>query len=136
ANPADGWFLYNIAADPAKKNFCDFPILGFNRNWVVINCNMFNNLTGDFAGGKLFVINKSGLYSNAKPPTVFTFDTQGDSNVTPASTYDNNLDIEYLLEEYDGNLNGFGYLRLWAVTGTVNAPSLVSLALIATQQTW
>src|SRR5438876_2111473 len=60
SDPTGTWFLYNIAADPAKKNFCDFPILGFNRNWVVINCNMFGNAAPhNYAGGKLFVINKS-----------------------------------------------------------------------------
>jgi len=135
-DPTGNWNLYNIAVDPTGKTFCDFPILGFNSKWVIINCNIFDIAgAGTFRGGKLFVFDKFNLYGHGAGVPI-TLDTQGDSNVTPASTYDNSLSTEYLLEEYDGNMSGLGYLRLWAIDGPVSAPSLTSLALIATTQTW
>src|SRR5437588_4380359 len=113
ADPRGNWFLYKASVDSTNHHFCDFPILGFNKTWVVIMCNIFDNDPNvNFFAGSIYVFDKFNLYGHGSGAHT-VLDTGGDSNVTPASTYDNSLSTEYLLEEYDGNINGVGSLRLW-----------------------
>src|SRR5262249_51236752 len=44
-DPSGTYHLYKISArvmaDPVSTNFADFPMLGFNKNWVAVSINMF-----------------------------------------------------------------------------------------------
>jgi hypothetical protein len=137
-DPTGNWNLYKVAVDSSAQHFCDFPVLGFNRSWVVVMCNVFANASNsNFFSGNIYVFDKFDLYNHgAGIPTVLN--TGGDSNVTPAITYDNNVDTEYMVEEYNGNdtTTHNGLMRLWAITGSVGSPALSSIAFPATTVTW
>lgn len=145
---ATGFFnLYKVAVDSTNQHFCDFPILGFNSQWVVVMCNVFaNNPNVNFFAGNIYVFNKAALYANTPGAgTPIVLDTQGDSNVTPASTYDPNLTNEYLVEEFCGISTAcgatgtpMGLMRLWTISGPVGAPVLnnATTPFPATSLTW
>ena len=46
-DPGGSYFLFRVPArivtDAANLNFADFPMLGFNKNWVVVSINMFTS---------------------------------------------------------------------------------------------
>src|SRR4029077_15971408 len=136
ADPTGNWFLYKAAVDSTNHHFCDFPVLGFNKTWVVIMCNVFDNDPNvNFFAGSIYVFDKFNLYSHGSGAHT-VLDTGGDSNVTPASTYDNSLATEYLAQEDNGNINGVGSLRLWTITGAVGSPRLTSISFPSTSLTW
>jgi hypothetical protein len=144
-DPTGNWNLYKVAVDGTGLHFCDFPTLGFNKKWVVVMCNVFANAqNSNFFSGNIYVFDKFSLYSHGPGVPVVLNDNidnnpnGGDSNVTPALTYDNNLDTEYLVEEYNGNdtTSRNGLMRLWAISGDVNSPALSTIAFPATSVTW
>jgi hypothetical protein len=131
-DPTGNWNLYKVAVDGTNQHFCDFPTLGFNNTWIVVMCNVFANASNsNFFAGDIYVFDKFNLYSHGNGAHT-VLDTGGDSNVTPAITYDNNLATEYLVEEYAGNMNGAGMMRLWAINGPVGSPALSTIAFPAT----
>jgi len=124
SDPTQNWFLYKVAVDSTGHHFCDFPTLGFNKTWIVVMCNVFdNNSSVQYFSGNVYVFDKMSLYSHGAG-TPIVLNTNGDSNVTPAITYDNNLATEYLFEEYNNNQSGLGTMRLWAISGPVGSPTL------------
>ena len=54
SDPAGSYTLFKVAArvagDAATVNFADFPMLGFNKNWVVVSINMFDGTSGSLRG--------------------------------------------------------------------------------------
>lgn len=136
SDPTGQWFLYKAQVDSTNQHFCDFPILGFNKTWVVIMCNVFaNDSTVNYFAGLVFVFSKANLYAHGSGAHE-VLDTGGDSNVTPAITYDNSIAPEYLVEEFNGNNNGIGSMRLWQITGAVDSPVLSTIAYPSTSLTW
>lgn len=140
SDPTGQWFLYKAQVDSTNLHFCDFPTLGFNKTWVVIMCNVFaNDSTVNYFQGLIFVFSKTDLYAHGTGAhTVLNTGpvNMGDSNVTPANTYDNSIAPEYLVEEYNGNNNGVGAMRLWQITGAVGSPVLSTIAYPSTSLTW
>ena len=136
-DPTGNWNLYKVAVDSTGLHFCDFPTLGFNKTWVVVMCNVFANASNSNSfAGSIYVFDKFDLYNHGTGAHT-VFDTGGDSNVTPAITYDNSVATEYLVEEYNGNQSGMGLLRLWGINGSAGSPTLSpSIAFPATTLTW
>ncbi|HTC95798.1 MAG TPA: hypothetical protein VK699_20310 [Terriglobales bacterium] len=135
-DPTGNWNLYKVAVDSTNQHFCDFPTLGFNNTWIVVMCNVFANASNsNFFAGNIYAFDKFNLYSHGNGAHT-VLDTGGDSNVTPAITYDNNLATEYLVEEYNGNMNGVGMMRLWAINGPVGSPTLSTVAFPSTLLNW
>ncbi|HZR29071.1 MAG TPA: hypothetical protein VFA71_09835, partial [Terriglobales bacterium] len=135
-DPTGNWNLYKVAVDSTNQHFCDFPTLGFNKTWIVVMCNVFANAsTSNFFAGSIYVFDKFNLYNHGNGAHT-VLDTGGDSNVTPAITYDNDVSTEYLVEEFNGNMNGVGMMRLWAINGPAGAPALSTVAFPATLLNW
>src|SRR5260370_226436 len=135
-DPSGNWNLYKVAVDSTGLHFCDFATLGFNKTWIAVMCNVFANASNSNSfAGKIYVFDKFDLYNHGTGAHT-VFDTGGDSNVTPAITYDNNVATEYLVEEYNGNQSGMGTMRLWAINGSAGSPALSTVAFPATSLTW
>jgi hypothetical protein len=140
ADPTGLWNRYSVAADPASTaaggHWIDYPSVGHNKNWIVIDENVFNFGTAGsgFFGTQIYVLDKQAAYSNTLA-SINLF--QGDFNATclssatpetevacgftmaPAITEDNTTDTEYMVEDWD---NVAGQLRLSKLTGTPSAP--------------
>ncbi|HJQ22516.1 MAG TPA: HYR domain-containing protein [Blastocatellia bacterium] len=147
ADPTGTWYRWSVVADPASTgapggsgNWIDYPSLGHNKNWIVIDENVFHytcNTTtcsnASYWGQQIYVLDKQAAYSNtlstinlfADPFTncVSPFDGALGCGFTmaPAITEDNTTDTEYLVEDWDSTA---GQLRLTKITGTPSAPVL------------
>lgn len=106
SNPMLNWNLFCFKADAGGTLFADFPRLGFNKDWIVVTVNMFNNSA--FVRGQVFAFNKTNLYSNSNSGHfVFTVASDNVTNIpftmVPAVTLDNTLDTVYLVRQPDCN---------------------------------
>ena len=144
ADPAGGWNLYRVLADPVNSLlFADFPTLGFNRDWVVVQVNMYGQPPADPTSNiqllktQIYAFDKANLLAGGSDArhTLFSHSELGASQV-PAVTYDADLPVVLLLEEWNGNSNGAGYLRLYSIGGPVGSEALTSVGFPATGDVW
>ena len=134
SDPTGTWYRYRFDADASNSTWCDYPTLGFNKDWIVVQCNMFT-ISGSFSGSKVFVFHKSNLYSNlSDTPTTTNLSGYGATH-QPAVTYSNTLSTEYLMNSWNGDDGaGFGYVRIYSIT----APSetVVAGPFVAVSSPW
>src|SRR5713226_6355542 len=124
STPTSTWNLFKVNSDPGST--ANFASLGFNANWIAVSMNMYqlNCSTNCFQQVNLYVFNKVQLYAN-NLGTVSKFIDSKIFTYVPAVTYDNNPATPlYLLQKWNENFNGVGYLRLGSITGTATAPSV------------
>mgnify|MGYP005840934979 CR=1 FL=1 len=56
-----GWNFRRVKADSASQAWADFPTLGFNKDWIVVQANMFFTSSGAFSRSHIYVFNKTNL---------------------------------------------------------------------------
>ena len=112
-DPTGAWYKFRIAA--ADTNWIDYPSIGFNKNWIVVNFNIFSS-GGSYIRSEVYAFNKATLYTGASAP--YTRFTHTNGTYAPATTYDNSLNTEYLIRTHDSTA---GILRLATITGAVGA---------------
>jgi hypothetical protein len=123
-DPTGAWSLYKVTADTAGTTWADYPTLGFNKNWIVVQVNMFTNSSNSFSRSQFFAFNKSDLYAGGAGAFTRLSDTSGGFSSCPAQTFDNNLNTMFLVEDWNGNSSGSGFLRVSTITGSVGAEVL------------
>lgn len=121
-DPTGNWNLFRVDADAADLVWADYPSLGFNKDWIVVQVNMFTNSANGFSRTQIYAFNKAGLYSNAFGATQFSDSTIGGTQA-PAITYDNTLSTMYLVSRWN---SGAGALRLFTITGPVGSEVFTS----------
>ncbi len=121
SDPTGNWNLFRIDADTNDEVFVDYPSLGFNKDWIVVTANVFDNFFGDFIGVDLYVFDKASLFANTGKFTLLHEDSGFGFTLVPAITYDASVSTLYLLEDFD-NFNG--QLRLSTITGAVGSEIL------------
>ena len=151
ADPTGVWYRWSVAADPTSTgvpggsgNWIDYPTVGHNKNWIVVNenvftysCNASSCASNGFWGQQIYVLDKQAAYSNTlgsinlfaaafNGPTCTTSATPETElgcgfTMAPAITEDNTTDTEYMVEDWDSQA---GQLRLSKITGTPSAPLL------------
>ncbi len=119
-DPLGAWHFYVIDVDPANSTWLDYPSLGFNKNWIVISGNMYNNANA-FVSNSIFAVNKATAYAGTMNVTRFSINNAG-ATICPSITYDNNLETEWLCNNWNSSTGGAGYLRLYTITGTPSSP--------------
>ncbi len=123
-----GWNFRRVKADSDSQRWADFPMLGFNKDWVVVSANMFFTTAngGTFNRSHIYVFNKTNLYAGDFTSPTLLMDTNSNlaGNEFPAVTYDNTLSTMYLVQHITGNYQGNGYIRMLTITGAVNSPVL------------
>lgn len=141
ADPTGTWFRYGIdgdgAATAAGGKWIDYPTVGFNKNWIVVNENVFNYGTSGtgYFGPTIYAIDKAAIYAGpgALSANLFSADFNATCvspfegqlgcgfTMAPAVTEDNTTDTVYLVEDWDSTL---AQLRLSKITGTPSTPVL------------
>jgi hypothetical protein len=140
SDPTGNWDLSRIDADSANQSWADYPMLGFNKDWIVVSANMFAN-PGSSAQfySRLYVLNKANFYAGGTNYTELTAPNGVSGTIVPATTYDTSLATEYLLQNWSGNSGGSGYLRLYSITGAVGSEALNNVSsgvFISTPNPW
>ncbi len=124
ANPAAAWYKTRIDVDPGNLVWADYPNVGFNSKWVVVQVNLFTVAGNSFDSSQIWVFDKTQLYAGNFTPAG-NFRVSGHSGTqVPAATYDAAEGNLYLLQTVDGNSGGFGFLRLYRITGPAGTPVL------------
>lgn len=123
-----GWNFRRVKADSTSQRWADFPMLGFNKDWIVVSANMFfTPVNGNaFDRDNFYVFNKTNLYAGNFTSSTLLSDTNTSvaGNEFPAVTYDNSLSTLHIFQVVNGNFQGNGYMRTLSITGAVNSPTL------------
>ena len=123
SNPTGTYNRYVVRIDPIGLQVADFPLLGYNKKWIVITTNLFNLDLTATTGSSLFVLDKATLYSGG----AIDFSTNAfrqlsgtpdGSNPCPLTTFSNGAigNDMYLLQNWNA-LSGL--LRLSKISGTL-----------------
>ncbi len=130
SDPEDGWHRFSERTDLVNPVFPDSPTLGFNKNWVVVQANMYNKTTFGFFRSEVFVYTKSSLYAGTESFRRLSFPPEfGDSQV-PAVTMDSAHNLLYMIQNWNGYVTNefgdtFGYLRIFNIAGAIGAERIV-----------
>jgi|GEM_PF-5156319 hypothetical protein len=136
-NPNDQWRLHRINIDTTTHNI-DFPLIGFNRNNLVIVNRMFPNPQTRLEGFvRIDALSKTQLYGGNAVSSVFN--VAGNLwDLCPIADYDNESNINYLIKNNGGNTNNSGCLRLCTISA--NSQGVLEFSnpdnLICSEQTW
>ena len=135
-DPGGAWRLYGFDIDSSNQNFADYPIIGFNKDWIVVTVNIYRISDRAFVTSRIYVFNKANLYSGGSGAFTLLQDASGQS-MAPAVSYDNTISTVYLVENWNGNLSGNGYIRVSSITGPLGSEVLNSgIAFPTTANTW
>ena len=134
SDPTGSWYVYSFDGIGNKTDFLDYPLLGFNNNWVVVTGNDFIGSSSPVYG-KIYVMNRASLYSGTLG-TVSTFTDNNAFSLAPAQTYDATQNTEYLVQDWNGNSGGSGYMQICTITGTASAPVFTAGSTIGVTQPW
>jgi hypothetical protein len=133
SDPTGSWYVYSFDGIGNANDFLDYPLMGYNTNWVVVTGNDFLSAGG--VTGKIYVMNRASLYSG----TLGTVNTFSDGNVfslAPAQTLDATQTTLYMVEDWNGNSGGNGYVRIGKITGTPTAPVYTAGTTLGVNQPW
>jgi hypothetical protein len=142
ADPTGTWYRWSVPADPASTaaggRWIDYPTMGFNKNWIVIDENVFNFGTAGtgYWGQQIYVLDKQAAYSNTLA-TISLFEADFNAvcltsatpetelacgfTMAPTIVENNTTDEVYLVEDWDSTA---AQLRMAKITGTPSAPVL------------
>lgn len=135
-NPTGTWHKYRFDADGSNVSWADYPSMGFTKDWIIVQVNMFAVSNDAFNGSKVFVFDKASLYAGGSGAvTAFTLSGFGGTQV-PAITYSTTLTTGYLLQDWDGSSLGSGFLRIYTITGSVGSETLTVGSFVSTPNTW
>lgn len=137
ADATGNWHLYRFPADTQNLAVPTSAQAGFNKNWLVVQSDLFTRSTpSSFASSNIYIINKADLYASGRGNyTLISTDKIGGAQ-TPVVSLDQDSDPLYLIQNYHGNLNGAGYLALYAISGEIGNESLTRIAFPGIASTW
>ena len=121
SDPTAGWNIYKINLG-SSVNWVDYPTLGFNKNWIVVQANIFTVAGNNFVNSMIWAFDKADLYAGGTGKYTVLTPANGFTQV-PATTMDPNLSTMYLLEQ---SSSGSGKLRIDTITGPVGSEVLTS----------
>ena len=130
SDPTGTWFLYKYRADASGKTFAYGTRMGFNKTWIVVTVGTLG-LCGCYSGpSQILVLDKADFYAHGTGRLTLIQDNG--KNFAPATTYDNTLATEYLLQSSGSSL------LLSNITGAVGSEQLNATApvLISGSITW
>ncbi|MGC2275358.1 MAG: hypothetical protein WA571_05040 [Candidatus Binatus sp.] len=121
-DPTGAWNLYKVSVDANGAAWADYPTLGFNGDWVVLQTNVFTVSQGAYVGSYIYAFDKADLYAGGAGQYTVFHDPTGFTDY-PAVTHDSTLATEYLVGNWSG---AGGTLRISTITGAVGAEVLTT----------
>jgi hypothetical protein len=131
-DPTGSWYEYSLDTGPSTF-LPDYPLLGYNKSWVVITTNDFKNLS--FLRTRIVVYNKKKVIAGTLTSATTFFDSTL-FTLSPAETMDPLERKEYLRADYNGNSGGAGYVRVCNISGKPGSPVYTRGSTIGVSQTW
>ncbi len=124
SDPQGSYNLYRFvvaATIGGQASWGDFPMLGFNKNWIAVGYNMFTISTSANNDARILVLDYPSARSGAASPAATSFTGLlglCDHPVTTYSATENNL---YVVKHIS---SASGTYRVETITGTSTAPSI------------
>ncbi|HEX8293066.1 MAG TPA: hypothetical protein VF570_15005, partial [Pyrinomonadaceae bacterium] len=130
SDPAGGYYVFRFpvgcapgAADCAPGGeWADFPMLGFNKNWIAVGMNMFDLAGTEHNDDKMLVLDYPSARAGAAVATVFGGLGIGFCN-HPVTTYSATEGTLYTVRHIGSADASY---QTYAITGTPAAPSLTA----------
>jgi hypothetical protein len=124
SDPAGAWNLYKftgLSGSLGTAYQLDFPIIGFNKNWVTVTINRYTS-GGVFSYGICLALDYPQLRGGVGTGSLFTLNTGGASThfcTAPAVTYSATEDSLFLVTHLS---SGGATFAVDVITGTSGAP--------------
>lgn len=122
-DPTGSYYKYAVRLDSTGANAMDYPLVGYNKKWIVISANMFNQAGTAYTGNALFVLDKSNLYAggsvNLSTNAFRQLSPTAEGTVAcPMTSFSTGPigDSFYLIQPWNAST---GQLRLTQITGTL-----------------
>ncbi|MGH2553717.1 MAG: G8 domain-containing protein, partial [Chitinophagaceae bacterium] len=122
-DPQGTYNLFAFDPDAGSTLWADFPMLGFNKNWVAISVNLFTIAGGTFSSGTVYAIDYPTLLTGSATGTAFTgiAAASGGFCMHPATTYSSSESTLYLVSHLS---SGGATYKQSTITGTPSVPTL------------
>lgn len=137
SDPTQGWNMYKVDVDATNTKWVDYPSIGFNDKWIVVQMNLFSMPNSTATSHQIYAWDKNDVYNNgAGVFTKFEITNESTAIVCPSIHYDNSTSKMYLLRVASGNSSGKGTITMRSLAGTAASASLSSPTTIQTNNTW
>ena len=122
SDPAGSYYVFKAIVGTATL-WADYPVVGFNKNWVAVGVNMFTIAGGTFSEGRVLSVNYPSLRGGAFSGTIFTGIASGSGGfcMHPAETFSSTEDTLFLVSHLS---SGGATYKLQTMTGTAASPVL------------
>jgi hypothetical protein len=119
SDPTGAWNLYRIDDIPTNTLWYDFPSVGFTKDWIVVQANIFTISSPTFTDSYVYAFDKANLYAGgAGSYRVFALGTTRGATQVPALTYDNTQGTAYLVNNWNCPA---GVIQIHTITGPVGS---------------
>jgi hypothetical protein len=118
SDPAGAWWLYRFTGFAAAY-LLDFPIIGFNKNWIAITINRYTS-AGSFSAGICLAVNYPLARTGTGSGTLFSQAAGSHFCTAPAVTYSATQDTLFLVTHLSSAGATYTVDR---ITGTPAAPA-------------
>lgn len=133
SDPTGTWNFFGYDHDGTDVEWADYPMVGFNKNWIAVSINDFTIATSAFNGANCYVFDKAALYGGTSTVTKIDFGTSVGNVHQPVETYDNTTDTLYVIQRWN---SASGQLRVYTITGTPALPTLTATSLFPSSTGW
>ncbi|MGB8509661.1 MAG: hypothetical protein WCD76_14840, partial [Pyrinomonadaceae bacterium] len=122
SDPAGTYNMYRFIVGDATLNFADFPMLGYNQNFVAVAVNLFNS-AGAFSQGRVLTLDYPQLRAGTAAATLFTGITSANGGFCfhPVTTFSQTEPTLYFVSHLSSA--GATY-KVSTITGTPSSPVL------------
>ncbi len=137
SDPTGAWTLYKVDVDATNQKWVDYPSIGFNDKWIVVQMNLFAMSGFTATAHQIYVWNKADVYAGGTGQyKLFNITTEATAIACPSIHYDNSIGKMYTIRVSTGNSGGNGRLGLRTITGTVGNELLSAETIIQTPNPW
>ena len=132
-NPLGKWNRYRLDVDPQNAVWFDFPSVGFNKDWIVVQGNMYTVATNSvFKRSHIWVFDKADLYkAGTGKHTLFSYSSIGGTQ-SPSITHGSSPYV-FLVSAWSSSK---GCLRVFHVKGAVGSEKLYSTGYACGAKPW
>ena len=133
SDPMGKWSRYRLDADPKNTVWFDFPSVGFNKSWIVVQGNMYTVSSNPvFNRSHIWVFDKADLYKGGTGKhTLFSYNGIGGTQA-PAITHGTTSQL-YLVSAWSSSK---GCLRVFHVKGSLGSEKLYSTGYACGAKPW
>ncbi len=133
SDPTGNWNLYKVDVDPTNMMWVDYPSIGFNDRWIVVQMNLFSMPGSSQTSHQIYVWDKSDIYANGNGVyTLFNITNEGTAIACPSIHHDNSTSKMFTIRTISGTNGGRGSIGLRTITGTASQPNLSTETVIQT----